>query len=389
MKIVFLIGNGYGMGGTIRTVFNLAGGLATRHDVEIISLVQHRRTPFFALPPGVRMHALAPTRAWAERPKAGLLDRYRESRRSPVVPKPEKLDVFNLRTEHALRGCLRRGDADVVVATRPGLNLLLARYAPERLLSIGQEHVHLGNHKHDIADAIARLYPRLDGMTVLTAADRAAYERLLPTEPGWITTMPNALPPGDHPRSDLDNPIIAAAGRLSPIKQYPKLLEAFAAAAKAHPQWRLRIYGGGGVENDLKTRIAAMGLSNQVTIMGRTKDLTGELAKASMVVVSSRAEGFGMTIIEAFSVGVPVVSFDCPHGPREIITHERDGLLVPPQDVGALAEGMRRLMADGDERRAMGAAALASARRYGITEILDRWEDFIADRLTAKAQRRR
>ncbi|GAA3760114.1 glycosyltransferase involved in cell wall biosynthesis [Spinactinospora alkalitolerans] len=386
MKIALLLANAYGMGGTIRTVFNLAGGLAERHEVEIISLINHREKPFFTVPEGVAVRALAPSREWTQRPKQPMVARWREKRACGTVPKSEqeRNGAFNSRTEYELRRYLRGTDADVVVGTRPGVNMLLARWAPPGLLTIGQEHVNLDNHQHDVRDAIRRYYPRLNGLTVLTEADKRAYEEYLPGRPDWITTMPNGLPPGDYPRSTLENPIIATAGRLTPIKQYPKLLEAFAVVAEAHPEWRLRIYGGGGNEGALKAKIAELGLHNQVAIMGRTKDLTGELAKASILAVSSRTEGFGMTIIEGFSVGVPAVSFDCPHGPREIITSERDGLLVPHQDVGALASGLLRLVEDPEERRRMGEEAVRTARRYDLPLITERWEKFINERLAVK-----
>ncbi|MFC7327511.1 glycosyltransferase family 4 protein [Marinactinospora rubrisoli] len=390
MKIALVIANAYGMGGTIRTVFNLAGGMAARHDVEIVSLIQHRERPFFTVPEGVTLRTLAPSREWAARPKQSMMARWREARGCRGVPASEtsRNGAFNGRTEYELRRYLRETDSDVVVGTRPGVNMLIAQWAPERLITIGQEHVHLRGHKADVRAAVRRLYPKLDGLTVLTEADRAAYQEFLPVSPDWLCTMPNALPPGEYPRSTQENPIIAAAGRLSPIKQYPKLLEAFAEVAREHPEWRLRIYGGGGNETELKDEITRLGLHNQATVMGRTKDLTGELAKASILAVSSRTEGFGMTIIEAFSVGVPVVSFDCPHGPREIITHEHDGLLVPHQDVGALAAGLLRLVRDGDERRRMAEEALRSARRYDLAPIIERWEEFLNGRLAARSRGR-
>lgn len=386
MKISIVLANAYGMGGTIRTVFNMAGGLSQRHEVEIVSLAQHRASPFFPVPDGVTLTTLAPSRGWAGRPRQGLLARWRESRPTSVVPnsETERNGAFSGRTEHAMRRFLRNSDSDVVIGTRPGINLLLARWAPDRILAIGQEHVHLGAHKKDVRAAAKRLYPKLDGLIVLTETDRAAYRAFLPGGDDWAVSMPNTLPPGDYPRSSLENPIIVAAGRLSKIKQYPKLLRAFAVVAEAHPEWRLRIYGGGRAKDRLLDVVHRLGLADHVAIMGRTKDLAGELAKASILAVSSRAEGFGMTIIEGFAVGIPAVSFDCPHGPREIITHERDGLLVPHQDVDALAEGLLRLVENPEERAAMGMAAVAAAGRYDLQPIVLRWEEYLQTRIAAK-----
>ncbi|MDA8371357.1 MAG: glycosyltransferase [Nocardiopsaceae bacterium] len=392
MRIMIVIANAYGMGGTIRTVFNLAEGLAARHQVEIVSLAQHRRTPFFTPPKDVTLTSLSPMDAEETGPpKRSLLDRWRERRYGGVIPLTEARRshaVYAGEKVHALRVHLETSDADVVMGTRPGINLLVARWAPTRMLRIGQEHVHLDNHAPDVRSAIRRHYHGLDGLSVLTHADKRAYQDFLEIPPGWLATMPNALPSGNYPRSTQDNPIIAAAGRMAPTKQYPKLLEAFRAVAAAHPQWRLRIYGGGKRDEALREKITEAGLSNQVALMGRAKDLTGELAKASILAVSSRTEGFGMTIIEGFSVGVPVVSFDCPRGPREIIDHERNGLLVPHQDVDALAAGLLRLAEDRDERLRMAEEAAASAADYDISVITRRWEEFLEERRTAKGRGR-
>ncbi|WP_304451194.1 glycosyltransferase family 4 protein [Nocardiopsis sp. YSL2] len=395
MKIAFLIANGYGMGGTVRTVYNLAEGLAARHEVEIVSLVRRREEPFFDVPEGVVLRALTRTGSEGKgEPPTRLervADRVSRRRTASLVGGAEarREDFYAPAATRALRRFLKGTDADVVIGTRPGINLLLARWAPRRVLAIGQEHVNLADHSDELRALIARRYPRLDGMTVLTEADRDAYRAFLGAAPGWLTAMPNPLPDRDYPRSTQDNPIIAAAGRMAPVKQYPKLVEAFAVVAGKHPDWRLRVYGGGGKDGALRRRITDLGLSNQVTLMGRVEDLTGELAKAAILAVSSRVEGFGMTIIEGFSVGVPAVSFDCPHGPREIIEDGRDGLLVPDQDVDALATAMLRLVEDRDERLRMGREAVLSAGRYAIGPIVEQWERFIGERSAATGRRRR
>ncbi|MEV2278554.1 glycosyltransferase family 4 protein [Nocardiopsis sp. NPDC049922] len=395
MKIAFLIANGYGMGGTIRTVFNLAEGLSAHHEVEIVSLVRHTDSPFFSVPDRVGLSALSTVGKAAEqepRPSRGLgelLLNQRAITRLVTAPEAGRENLFTARSVAALRRYLRRTNADVVVGTRPGLNLLLSRWAPERVLAIGQEHVNLEDHDERLRAAIADAYPRLDGMTVLTGADRAAYRGLLGADPDWLSAMPNPLPTRDYPRSTQDNPIIVGAGRMAPVKQYPKLMEAFAVVARKHPEWRLRIYGGGKLDKRLREKILELGLSNQVTLMGRTKDITGELAKASLLAVSSRVEGFGMTIIEGFSVGVPAVSFDCPHGPGEIIEHGRNGLLVPDQDVDALAAGLLRLVEDRDERLRMGAAAVEAAASYAMEPVVERWNAFLSARSAAKESGRR
>lgn len=393
MKIAIVLANAYGMGGTIRTVFNLASSLAEKHDVEIVSVGKYQEEPFFAVPDGVTLRPLSSYGNPPSQSGTTWLGRWRQRRYGGIVPptEEEKKPMLDADRAHAFRSYLRSTDADVVMGTRPGINIMLARWAPSRLLTIGQEHVHLEKHIGDVRAAIGEYYPQLDGISVLTETDRESYLEFFAGDPSWVRTIPNLLPSGAYPRSHHDNPIIVAAGRITAVKQYPRLVEAFAAVAQRYPEWRLRIYGGGkGNDKDTKIqqKIAKLGLSNQVTLMDRTTDLTGELAKASMLAVSSRFEGFGMTIIEGFSVGIPAVSFDCPHGPREIIQHEHNGLLVRHQDVAALSDGLLHMVENPAERRRMGEEALRSSETYSSAHVASRWEDFFAQRLSEKRGRR-
>jgi glycosyltransferase involved in cell wall biosynthesis len=86
-----------------------------------------------------------------------------------------------------------------------------------------------------------------------------------------------------------------------------------------------------------------------------------------------------MVLLEAMSKGLPVVSFDCPTGPREIVRSGENGLLVPHQDVDALAAAMIQMIEDEDLRRRCGAGALATAERYSIDVIGARWEELLAE----------
>lgn len=180
-----------------------------------------------------------------------------------------------------------------------------------------------------------------------------------------------------------------AIGRIVSAKGFDRLVKAWTTVAAGHPDWVLRIYGAGTPEREerLRRRIEDAGLSRVVHLMGATPEIGVELSKASIYAVSSRYEGFGMTILEAMSKGVPVVGFDCPHGPREIITHEQDGLLVRSKRAAALGEALCRLIEDPALRHRLGQGALATAARYDLHAIGRQWTDLLGELVAARAGR--
>ena len=120
--------------------------------------------------------------------------------------------------------------------------------------------------------------------------------------------------------------------------------------------------------------MAELGIdSNRCHLNGPVEDVVKAYQESSIFVLSSRFEGFGMVLIEAMACGLPVVSFDCPAGPDEIITDGVDGLLVPSGDVHALAEKLMVLMSDENLRRRLGQQARQTAQRYEMTTIANQW----------------
>jgi glycosyltransferase involved in cell wall biosynthesis len=107
---------------------------------------------------------------------------------------------------------------------------------------------------------------------------------------------------------------------------------------------------------------------------GRTSDVQAEYLNSSISVCSSRFEGFGMVIIEAMACGLPVVSFDCPWGPRSIITKDEDGLLVEDGNVEKLAEALIFMIQYPDQRKAMADKAIENVQRFRIDRIADKWK---------------
>ncbi|MEU8935642.1 glycosyltransferase family 4 protein [Streptomyces sp. NPDC048409] len=382
MKVSFLLHNAYGIGGTITTTFNLAQALADRHEVEIVSVLRHRERPTFALDPRVSLRPLVDLRHEKEHPL-----RLEPAR---VFPAAEyRYRQYSELTDLRIGEWLARTDAEVVIGTRPGLNVHLARQAPQHIVRIGQEHLTLDSHSPRLRTALRRAYRRLDVLTTVTEADAVSYRRKMRLPGVRVKALPNSVPDPVLPAADGTAKLIVAAGRLVPVKRYDLLIEAFAPVAAAHPDWRLRIYGRGQEQARLRQLIEDLGLSDHAFLMGAVAPMEAEWVKGSIGATAADFEPFGMTVVEAMRCGLPVVSTDCPYGPGEIIEDGADGLLVPVGDREALSAALLELVQDDERRRHMGHKARENARRFGPVPIVEQAERLIDEAVAARGSGRR
>jgi glycosyltransferase involved in cell wall biosynthesis len=374
-RIHILLEHAWGVGGTIRTSFNLARHLSQRWDVEIVSARRSRAEPFLQFPPGVSVTALD-DRTAARGPLARLLGRL------PSVlihPYDYAYPRASLWTDVQLVRKLRELASGVVIGTRPAYNLVAARLAPPGVVTVGVENMNFHSHRRRLAREMRREFRRFDAVVVLTAEDARDYHAELNGSPTRIEQIPNALPELGGGTAALEEKAVVAAGRLTGQKGFDLLIRAFARVARERPDWQLRIYGDGRQREKLERLIADLGLDGSVRLMGATSHIGEELARGSVFALSSRFEGFGMVLVEAMSKGLPVVSFDCPRGPSEIVDDGVDGVLVPNGDVDAFASALLALIDDEERRRALGAAGLEKSKSYEIGPIGARWETLLTE----------
>ncbi|MBB1255109.1 glycosyltransferase family 4 protein [Streptomyces sp. OF3] len=375
MKIAFLLYNAYGIGGTIRAAANLGAALsAAGHTVELVSVYQTQDRPRLEMSPEL---ALRPLIEWRKGEPGCARKDPAARRRSVMFPDgglasgplaPSRL------TDERVADYLRRTDADVVIGTRPVLNGYLARYGESRYLRIGQEHLTLEMHKGRQRAGVLRSAAELDAYVTVTEVDAERYRAALPKAGTPILCIPNVIPPARARRPERGTRTIVAAGRLTGMKRYDRLIDAFALVADEYPDWSLRIYGRGDLRDKLRRQVVRLDLCERIRLMGPVVPIETEWAKAEIACVTSDREPFGLTIVEAMHCGVPVIATDCPHGPGEIITQGADGLLVPLEGgAEAYADALRILMSNEDKRRAMGDEARVSAGRYAPALIADRY----------------
>jgi glycosyltransferase involved in cell wall biosynthesis len=378
--------NAFAVGGTVRATFTLAGELAKRHDVEIVSVIRARTTPALPPPAGVRLRALTDLRpeTLARKP----MHRWLHGRPTTLITSSDFRYVnFSLLTDIALLRFLASARDGVLIGTRPGLNIAIAHLAPESVVRVGQDHMNLGTYRPRLRKLIAESYRRLDLVTTLTERDAADYRGLL-GDRTRVECFPNPAPDVGGRRATLDEKVVIAAGRLTRQKAFGRLVDAWAEVAPRHPDWRLRIFGEGPKRRSLRRRIRRRGVRDSARLEGFTDRLHDELARASLYVMTSRREGFPMVLLEAMGVGLPVVSVDCYTGPRDIVTDGLDGRIVPEEDRAALVDAMSELMGDDRKRHVFGTAALEKVTQYDLALIAGRWEALLSELTAAKQGRR-
>ena len=173
---------------------------------------------------------------------------------------------------------------------------------------------------------------------------------------------------------------IVAVGHLDPVKGFDLLLQAFARCAAAHPDWSLTIWGEGDHRRQLEEVARGLGIADRVAMPGRSDRPGGWVEDAGLYVLASRHEGFPNALAEAMAAGLPVIATDCPvGGPRTLVAHGQNGLLVAPENVEALAAALDGLMADPVRRRLLGEAAWASMGRFASPLVMARWTELVEE----------
>lgn len=210
---------------------------------------------------------------------------------------------------------------------------------------------------------------KFDRIVVLTDEDKETNWQ------GWdnVSVVPNPVAFKCDTPSSLTEKSVISMGRLEHVKNFTSLISAFKIVAKKHPDWILKIFGDGSLRESLQNQINECGLQNNVFLMGFSNDMESALRQSSIFAFSSLVEGFALVIVEAMECGLPVVSYQCPCGPKDIVTDGKDGFLVPVNDENLLAKRICSLIEDENLRRQMASEAKLRAQHYHVESIAQQW----------------
>lgn len=349
MKIVFSNKAINNPGGTERITSILSKELVERgHEVHVVSFVGKDKETFFEIDKRVKLHYLAPTK-----------DRY---------PFP----IRDIRRIVLLKRLYKEIQPDIVLIVDAGRSFVNIP-ASRGYKTITWEHFnvdvnwHLG---HRWSRKIAAKHSDL--IVTLTEPAARAYKTTFKAKNAICIYNPVTVDASEP--SKLDNKICMAMGWLGAQKNFIDLINAWNLTKAKDQGWKLRIIGQGKQKQMLESRINELNLNNSIEMLPPQKDVVTQYKNASVYAMSSRNEGLPLVLIEAMAMGLPIVSYDTPTGPADIISHEKTGLLVPYMNVEALGEALDKVMLDEDLRKKFHEESLKEVEKFSVKTIVDKWE---------------
>lgn len=213
-----------------------------------------------------------------------------------------------------------------------------------------------------------KLITLYDKFLVLTEEDKKQWnDKRVEVIPNSLTFYPERF-------SDCENKKIISVGRLTHEKGYDILIDVWNIVAKKYSDWTLEIYGEGPERENLQNKINKLELEKSFLLKGTDKNIQNRYIESSIYVMSSRSEAMPMVLLEAMSCGLPVVSFDSPCGPKDIIKENEDGFIIKFGDIGQMAEKIEELIVNKEKRKLFGANARYNIQRFSQDKIMNQWE---------------
>lgn len=366
MKIIYCINGTYNSGGMERVLMNKTNYLADvlNYEVLIITTEQKGRKNFFTFSPKIRFIDLEIN--YDDDINQNLLWRILIKNKKKKKHKRLLTDILNQEKANICVSMFDR-DADFLYQIKDGSKKILefhfSRYlkvieAKSKLMKIIQK-IRTYNWK--------RFASKYDAFVVLTEEDKLAWGKMQN-----IHVINNPLNTIPKESSNLLKKRVISLGRLTYQKGFDLLIKAWEKVHASCPEWKLYIFGNGPEKESLLKQCSNLGLNDCISINKATSKPEFELLNSSLYIMSSRYEGLPMVLIEALSYGVPIVSFQCPCGPKDIIQNDF-GSLIKSNDTEKLADSIIGWIQDENKRIIAGKNAKIAAQKFRIDIIMNKW----------------
>lgn len=356
MKLLYITNGINGSGGLERVLSVKSSVLADNYGyrVTIATLNEEEHRPFYQFSPKVKFKTF-----YAKGNPLNYILQYRKSIKQLV--KEVQPDVISV-CDDGLKGfyvpSFLKTKAKIIYERHASVNLNAGAGIKGNLIRI----------------LMHRQISKFDRFVVLTKGNLKEWN-----QPN-VTVIPNPIGFQSEQSAELENKKIIAVGSHSYNKGYDLLIRVWKIIQNQKPDWELNIYGKIDTDRTFVKIAEKEGLKN-IFFKPPIKDIRSAYLDASILVMSSRSEGFGMVLTEAMECGLPCVAFDCPSGPADIISEGEDGFLIEPENTNQMVDRLLQLIEDKTLRKQMGKTAKQNVKRFSADQILKKWDNLFNELL--------
>lgn len=279
-----------------------------------------------------------------------------------------------------VKSCIKKIDPDIVIVCSHSTDTYFIPFINKKVPKVKEfhysKHIEIKNRKNPrsltkkyffkFADFVESKY---DQLVVLNQEEVNYYTT------NNTTVIPNPLTFFPSEVSKLSSNIVITAGRIAHVKGYDLLIDIWNSVSIKNNNWQLHIYGGGDINYTkmLQDKIDGYGLEEVIVLKGASPDIQTKMLNSSIFVMTSHNECFPLVLLEAQACGLPIISFDCPNGPRNIINAD-NGVLVPMYDNEVFVDQLTQLMDKREELKKLGKNARENSSKYKLESVMCLWE---------------
>ena len=357
-RIYFVVADITFKGGIERVTVNLANELIKENDITIVSYFKTNKKINYELNEKIKVEYLSNEKYDGEPGSFKRLFKF-------------------LKSLYIVTKYFKEDESDVIIAQGMPVALMLFFLNFMNKKIIVCEHVHYFYYGKFIRFIRSILYKFYFKVIVLTKKDKEYFQKNLKN----VECIPNFTSYISDKTSQLNNKVLISVGRLEEQKGYDILINICSKFLSKYPEWKLKIFGEGNLKEKLQNQIEKSNLKNQVLLMGTTDRIEQEYLNSDIYIMSSRFEGFPMVLLEATSYSLPIISFDCPSGPSDIVEDGINGFLIRNFNEKEMLEKIEILMNDEKLRKEMSKNCKEKIEKFSKEKILEKWRKILKNNI--------
>lgn len=359
-------------GGIEKQTITLANELSKDYEVEIISTYSMNNPPAYEISDRVKVKYLMDTHP----NRKEIADAIKSKNIFALIRQGIRAVKILYSKTSLMQKEIKKLDCDFVLSTRVEFAEMLSKYAPKGVATLTQEHLHDGSKKY--IERCRKAFRNLDYLIVLCRGSKANFSKWLEDNKKIkIVEIPNILENIPQENAKLEGKNLISAGRLHPVKNFGGLLQVFDLVLKQVPDAKLTIVGGGEELGYLENIIKQLNLEEKVTITGMVskEEVAKYMLNSDVYVMTSLTECFPMVLLEASSIGLPLISYDVPVGPEAIIENGKNGYLIPFEDKEQMANTIVRVLGDEKLKKDLAYISKENASLYLPEKVMPCWKE--------------